>query len=444
MDKLEQMLKKAKTDASAQVPTSISEGIDSVLETLPKKRKKKQMLMVYTASSIVIGIGVILGASQVSPSVSQGMQKLPIIGSVFEFVSDKGLNKAQEQELTNKVDKQIVSGDTTLTFTDVFHDGTRLSVGYVMEGVSSEQDVRNTFYDETFTLKIDGQKIYNLNYMRISVTKMDDNQFIGVLELTNRNFPDSFELTLDFYNIDSKKGEWSLSFPVIKTKDIFHYQVNAEQEVGDYDVRINEVTLTPATTELKYTVFQEVKGETVEGLIPSLLLFDDKGRQYKHGAGGSKGGMNVLPNGTGITQAFEQYEPMEEKPEYIVVQPYMIGNGNSNVSSGELGSTIPLKLEQGEKGSLTVLDVTSNQDDLIITYQVEGTLPFYQAWVWLEDRDGNETYSTQAPQLVDRESYTFTQRFSNIDIDNISQYKIHTNDLENITLYPETIKITLE
>ena len=76
---------------------------------------------------------LIIGSAFVSPAMAKVLSNIPGFNSVFEFAGDRGLKIASEKGLSDTIEQTVTDQNISLTFQDVFFDGTRLSLGYIQE-----------------------------------------------------------------------------------------------------------------------------------------------------------------------------------------------------------------------------------------------------------------------------------------------------------------------
>ncbi|MGC7931072.1 DUF4179 domain-containing protein [Lysinibacillus sp. VIII_CA] len=152
---------------------SFKEGIDNIhvpldkLDTIISKtihenvqrgKKSLRIKIVYSLSSVAVASILFISSATFSPAMANIVSKIPIIGAVFSDSGDPGLEKVNEQGLTNLIADTKNTGGTSITLDEVFYDGTRFTIGF---SITSEKVIEESYLSSGPEIKINGQAFSN-------------------------------------------------------------------------------------------------------------------------------------------------------------------------------------------------------------------------------------------------------------------------------------------
>lgn len=302
------------------------------------KRRRLTGKLAYSCIALIILFGFIVGTASISPAFANTLKSIPVIGSIFEIIGDKGLQEAEQLGLSKTTNEGITVGDSTFMITEVIYDGSRLSLGYIITNFKND----NPLYSGNSSFKIDGDDFYGGSGSKGEY--INDTDYVGVFELfiPNELKRDSFNLGITFKEFNGKKVNWNLNIPVSKI-DGKSFIVTKQTTSKDYKITMKKVSFTPATTEINFDLTEPINAEELNQII-RFRLYDDKGKELKEiSAGGS--GCDDCKNIDGkITlDTSVQYEPMKNVPDYLIIEPYI---SRTNEKIEELKMKIPLKRER--------------------------------------------------------------------------------------------------
>lgn len=301
-------------------------------------KSRNNLYFVYSLTVVII----ILGGGFVSPAFATILQKLPVIGFIYDnFQSDIGLKKAKETGMTEDYQKSVESNNIELTITETYFDGVNLSVGYKLKNNSEEewQLPQKIGAGAThFLLLRGGDHEFEINGSHIYGGFSDEyevigpNEYEGILNLYPHEFPEgnNFNLGLSFKEIQGVKGEWIFDIPVSKEKvQALQHSFFPNQIVNGLggEITIKSVTFTPTGTELKTEAIME-KGRGKDILFSIKELGADNG---------VTGHTKQLENAKEITFSRSTFPPLKEIPGSITITAY-----SSSETSGEITFTVQL------------------------------------------------------------------------------------------------------
>lgn len=289
----------------------------------PQKRRIKNLFI-----TVAMSIALVFGISFISPAFANTFKSIPIIGSIFKIIGDKGLQEAEKSGLSKKTNKSISVGDSSFMITDVIYDGSRLSLGYILRNYPKSDD----FYDsQNVTFKIDKK---NFNWGgNINGEFINDTDYAGVINLVpEKREKNSFDLSISIKEFNGKKGNWHLNIPVSKITGK-SFLVTKQAFYNDYTITMKKVTFTPTTTEINFDVTEPVGRSITTGT--TFRLYDDKGKELK---GMSTTSFGLDRKGKRTENIIVQYEPIKTIPDYIIFKGYF---GDSKVEMEGLRMKIP-------------------------------------------------------------------------------------------------------
>jgi hypothetical protein len=401
MDKWEKQLKK---DVNPSLSKSVDERIERTFQQLPRRKKRSKYFVGLTAAMVILSIS--FGASFFSPAFADTMKNLPVFGSAFEFVGDKGVKKGTQEGLTTELGEQIEVDGQVITFTETLYDGGEIHIGYVMETIETEE---RPYYLQDFEILIDGRYIGNVG-MGGNVRKIEQGLYAGTFNISVRDhIPDSFVL-----EIRPREGRsWSVKLPVTLHGNHKMFIINDAKKRDDLTILYDKLTFFPTSTEIDLRLIMEE--ETFfddKYMMLDYQLVDDQGRVLEPFSGGGGGGG---PEGRKVIHTFKHYfEPLDPLPNSITIKPFL----------RERDESIPkiikrkwqgqqLILPQGDIGEVTVLDVVETDGVLTLIYTVNGDHLYEQAnAIWIEDSKGTRYDSDESATRVEGKNNKFQLTFS--------------------------------
>jgi hypothetical protein len=301
-------------------------------------RKKVNLTgkLVYSCITLIILFVLISGTAFVSPAFANTLKSIPVIGSIFATIGDKGLQEAEKSGLSISTNEEISVGDSTFMITDVIYDGSRLSIGYIITNFTSE----NPFDSALF--KLNSEYFYGGAGGQGHYINKENYAGIYTLIVPNELNKDQIDLSITIKEFNGKEGNWVINIPIsmIEGKS---FLVTEQVSSKDYTITMKKVTFTPATTEINFDLAEPINSEELNQVI-RFRLYDNNGNELNEISAGG-GGCDVCKNIDGkITlDVSVQYEPLENIPDYLIIEPYI---SRTNEKIEELRMKIPLKSEK--------------------------------------------------------------------------------------------------
>jgi hypothetical protein len=215
---LEQEIKQMIENFPTELPVMVRDRIDNTLAslpTIPSKRKKglARKMTLTSAAAAILGVSLI-GSGFVSPVMAQTLKQIPLIEFVFKIVGDLGLQTAEEKKLTTPINQSVTLNGITISVSEVFYDGSRLTIGIVQHspnGIKEILEVEPVINGKGWNFAASSSDIENSD----KKTAASLVQFMPVMP--GEKLPDSFDLKLLVFLKGMENNRFEFDFPVNKT-----------------------------------------------------------------------------------------------------------------------------------------------------------------------------------------------------------------------------------
>lgn len=327
---------RARQDA---VYASLLEMPTSSRSKVRNERGYLRKFSIVTAIAATITLIVGISSAMISPVMAATLKEMPIIGGVFRFVEDMGLQFAEENGLTNEVNLSQTHDGITLHVPQVIYDGIRLSVAVQREannysGGIFDREVVGTGFDikhihqkgaiNRFNILINGKSTFEPAKLILfgMPTNDPDMAIFQVTEDTGaqkRQLPDQFTLTL-ILGVEGAKTPFTFELPVQKQTEQLTYPLSVTKQSADYKLEIATIQFTPITTKVKLNILLEnvIKKDRLRKNNLLFELWDDKGARLQH----FSGGIGRMGDQGIITQEL-LFDRFEEIPQEIILKPFL-------------------------------------------------------------------------------------------------------------------------
>ncbi len=447
-------------------PSIITSRIDETLDRLPEKNTRKKYRR-YPLLIAVIGFVLLLGLSAISPTLSNAMKEIPVIGSVFQAVGNLGLQDVSEQGLTEQIHESAKDNGVTITIHEVLYDGAELSIGYVVE---AEHDLTSIYDIQLFA---DNERIYSGGGGRGE--QMNENQLAEIRNFTVReDLPEEFTLRIQINSLSGVvngewqelKGNWHFTFPVVKLQEgvvSYDFDEKPSKSHQNETMIVNRATFTPAMAVIYLNFIepydQVPRAEVDFHINRGFQVIDDRGMILESVGQSSSGSLNQLQN-TFEREYQIKLAPLSRIPKFVTIRTYteslyfdQQGDHGETVTStaerldpydtADLSSELPIVLNQGAAGDLTITKIERSDELIVLHYEVSGeNNPHRQAnTIMIEDEDG-ERYHTEPMDILrtDDSTYSFKAAFP---ITN-QQQQLHVITFEVQTLdFQDELEMTI-
>ena len=304
---------------------------------------KKTLVAASTAAALGLGI---IGSGFVSPVMADTLKQIPVVGSIFKDIDDKGLNVAEEKGLSTTPNQSVTHDGVTLTITDAYYDGSRLALAIEREGIENDKMMAEQIIEPiVFDPAVEKQ------HAKITLNE-SERGLLGSAVVKLPNGENLESQMSSFGNVEGKKNtilcdyrnlfnmealgdeiELSVSVPVTQIAEPFEFKVslkkvtegiikldlNQTKKTQEFSYTIKKLELTPATSRL--IVNEEGKIPSVkeeEGYGTSEMFYeivDDQGNAFF-----SRGMFNLPATTHPIVD--KDFGPFPQTPKTITVKPF--------------------------------------------------------------------------------------------------------------------------
>jgi hypothetical protein len=313
------------------------------------KKLLKKSLVVASAVA-VLGAGII-GSGFVSPVMAETLKQIPVVGSIFKGIDDKGLNAAEEKGLSTAPNQSVTHDGVTLKVTDAYYDGSRLAFAIEREGIDNDKMMAEMIIEPIIEpIEFDPEAIEQ-QYAKVTMNQ-SERGLLGSAEVKLPNGKELESQMSSFGDVEGKKNailydyrnlnnvealgnefELSITVPVTQiaepfvikvpvkkvTEGIIKLDLNQTKEAQQFSYTITKLELTPATSRLQLS--EEGKAPTVKeknGYTTSEMFYeivDELGNAFS-----SSGNFN-LP-AIVYPMVDKDFSPFPQTPKTITVKPF--------------------------------------------------------------------------------------------------------------------------
>lgn len=383
-----------------EVPETVRARVDQILQTLPPRRFAILKKVRYVAAAAVLLLGLTVGLGFLSPGVAQALRQIPIIGSIFEFTGDAGMQDASTKGFASPVNETVTDNGISITITDVIFDGTRISIAYLQE---STRDVGNIL---EMTPDFRGVRVAALAVSQTGKL-IKKNQYAGVIDIsTPAELPDKFTLKMDINKVGSVRGSWDFKIPISNDRtvsDTREFYPLASKTDNGRTLTVKKITFAPSATGIDLEMTEPVKEQElyeigIENRIQESYLFeifDDHGQAIPSNGNGSveiKGKTEILRY-KGIATT-----PISGRPEYLIIRPVL---QRSTWITADLSDRMPITLNLGKNQQLTITQIDFLPDKTLLHFK--GFDPYNT--LYIRDSAGEEfSFDYKKPPAKDKDN----------------------------------------
>lgn len=334
-----------------QVRAAISKGIVKGKQhgTIPRLgRSRKKRKLIYVLSSVAAVFLILVGTSHYSPVLASSLSQIPIIGSVFGNSDLIGLQKAQENKLTNEIGETQTVNGISVTLDEILYDQNNITIGLFIE---SEEQLSEQYFGAGMDFTINGEVVGSSGSYGETILSTTTRTAIEEINV-NEDIPEKFDLGLVLYGTNDET--WYFSTAVEKIADLDSIPVHHTQTVDGLQITITEMTIGKTATSMTYESFEEEtdfnlsRGGNIE-----FLVVDQDGNEITGQTGGVTG---ELVKDSIIHKSNKQFDPLEGSVTELTVTPYFVAptdwkgveideDGNETELELEVGSMSPVEFE---------------------------------------------------------------------------------------------------
>jgi hypothetical protein len=429
-EKLTQRLKQwGSAKQEEEVPEMFSNGIDDLLKNLPanigrKPSYKKRILM--SVGSLAAASTLVIGSGFVSPTMASVLSEVPFIGSFFEKSADPILVEMNEKGLVSAVQKSASDQGITLTFTDVFYDGSKLALAYNLEMAADypmhgaiEKDKGFPF---TFEANMNNEFISYMAGAEEAPVDAGNGTYAGMISMdvyAETKLTSPLTLNLAVSEVHGVKGKWEFQLPIENQKVVAEttkFSPGTTAIWGDIQAVIEEINFTPATNEM--TINITAPKEVINDV--DFMIYDEA-KTLIGGRSGFGGAVEELGNGMATMKRTITFPKLDVIPEKLYIEMLKLRDmtGKTVESKGyDIALTdeqFPIELPFADGSSIVVTGVEYKEDKTLLKFKVEGEPILQTHWMTLESENGVlEPFGPYAVR-IDGSSMEFAREFSAVE-----------------------------
>jgi hypothetical protein len=313
--------------------------LNTVQGSLHKRKKSIRKKMLSSVSAVAVAFVLLISSSTVSPVMANIVSKIPIIGTVFSESGDPGLEKVNEQGLTNKIGTTKNVGGTSITLDEVFYDETRFTIGFSMK---SENPIGEFYLSSGPDITINGKGFSNGSQYR--ETEISPTHRTGIINIYPIDeLPEAFTLGINFTGEDGK--QWNFSTPVNTKSKVQYVAINHTQEVEDIDLTVSDLKVSPAGLQFTFSAISEETNYLTNGYL-DFKVIDDKGKELISHSGG--GQIQIIDGKEHLTGT-RLIDPITDNVKKLTVIPYItFHQGGSSVEIDAEGNETKTEIKPYE------------------------------------------------------------------------------------------------
>lgn len=440
MDRYDLKLKEKASSEHEELPLSLENKIELVLNSLPKKKKvNKKSLIAAAVACILI----------MTPIVAVYGKDIPIINSIIDFFKvipdlKYSIEASKYEKYSKEIEKTITDNGISITIDNIACDDNFLVIFYTAyaDGVTIDKFKDDTKSNDKYIwgrIKINGKErsILNNNKLYGYIT---DGKLKGMIRenIVGIKLPEKLKIDFLVDDVLGKKGKWKFSLETTKQeamKDSKIIDINKEYYIktksSEHEIKIEQVSLTPFGNQI---IISEnfIKGNHIP--FDHFVLYDDKGETLDVLNSGFTFSENSARNSFEFIKANKDTKSLTLVPIY----PY------SDTAKKEISlnpvidvDKFPIEVKMSSKGSLVIDKIEFNDNDTKIYYKKKGVVLYTGTGGFrLLDQDEEENTDknewTYQDYIVDREKGLYVSILPKVNKNH--KYKLECNTDEKFDL----------
>ncbi|MGM9535712.1 MAG: DUF4179 domain-containing protein [Intestinibacter sp.] len=428
------------------IPDNLDEITKKAINRGKNHKRKIRYRKIAVASLVVISIGTV-GIMNTSLADS-----IPIISKISQYFNDniKSLYKSDKEDFEETgTDFDLTAEDKgiELTLDSISIDENYLVIFYTVESdekISHLVDMNKYKSADQVSPLLDaykdGENITPFGLVEHEATYISDNKLKGMrkIDMSETTIENNQKIEIRTDEIFGKKGDWSISVNVDKSKAIENtrvYNINKDFVVNNkyydeetkkevkvkHEITVEKVIISPLANKI---IIKEkpvkVSNSWYATLDTNFVLFDEKGNM-----------LDVLDKG-GFMSTSEASKSIEflgadEDIKSITLVPISdYTNVKNHLLEPQSMDNLPIKLEVSDYGKIVIENFEITDKEVKYTYSKEGIVPFYPT-IFFYDEDGNKVdISSTVEESIDRHTgrYTVTRKlYKDNDMEKIRSIK---------------------
>lgn len=401
---------------------------------------KKLKIGAVTAAAVLV---CITGIGYMNPSFASQIPGLNPIVQTLNYYGDQG-EYAKYSEIINKT---VSFNGTSFTINSVVCDENSLVIGYT---IKSDRVIDNREFPGF-------QPSFKINNISMNSgwggggKNSDTHTHIGTLEINMARkayFPSKFKFNMSFNSLLGVKGNWDFKFIVSRDaldRETRSIKPNMTVKLKDTTIKIKKVSLTPINTTILFD-------RTTDTIYNNWLAFDDRGNELSFKSSDTSR-TNFFTN----YQSTYNYSKINKTAKKLILVPYTQSDKTGELSKEynlakstnviiPANIKLPFEASQGKNGKVTITNVTTSDDKLIVQGIVTGNFPQHQVkGVYINSTDKNADSSIRelntTMKKISANKYEFTREYGSVN--NSIPCNITVENFDYIN-YSKKIEIPLE
>ncbi|KAA0564646.1 DUF4179 domain-containing protein [Bacillus sp. CH30_1T] len=431
---------------------AIIAGKNRASQSVSKKKKRARNLV----WSSVAAATIFISSSLISPSISQVMAEVPLLGNVYTVFNDAVGRNLQSKDLITELNQVSSFKGVDVSIKNAYYDGAVVGVTFSVEGnVRTEEDGRVQGFYEIFDGKGGISDSKELVYMESS-----KNGYIGHIQLSYPQtvLPSDTSFPLEFKRIGGKDGSWRFDVPInqlpYETVTIDKGTSNEEAEIN---IHFDSIIQGKASTAINYTASFPIEGKHNQ---VRLEAYDDQGEEINISTDGID--LESIESNNRVIVKGRSIIPFSIKGEasYIEVFPKVALSLPDQFI--KLDEVTPIKINDGMQGfAVEIEDISVEEKSISFDFQINKGNKMNKDFLFYKDFARNdvelvkesEKENYQKPikhsvEIINKDDLRFTSKFdiSKIDDFNLKDYVIRVNLgtlSANIPVELEKVRINL-
>ncbi|MDR4889719.1 DUF4179 domain-containing protein [Fredinandcohnia sp. QZ13] len=373
-----------------------------------KQKPRRIKIILTTIGSVAAAFILFLGSATFSPTLAKVASEIPLVGTFFNESSDEGLQIAGKSGLTQVVNRTAKDNGVKLTMNEIFYDGTRLTFGMTHESLIAIGDI------ERPTILVNGKEI---NFGAGTTGKfITPSKYEVVMDIKpTEDLPEEFDMKVIIDAVGLIAGNWEFEFPVKQSNEVTVIRPNLTNVIYDTEVTVESVKIGPAGTDLAVQVKVDPNNTKIDPYMDlHFAMIDDQGRVLRSLSGSGHG---EAIDGVEVANLDYLFTPIKDGAKSLTILPYKIPTemGTFEELSVSLIETLPVEIDQGEVGKITVTDVEFLDDKTVVYFELDSEFPFDDNLTmnrtWLESKDGKDLTFQDNPFAKRIKGNLFMQEF---------------------------------
>lgn len=417
-------------------------GKKKLMNSIKKKKINTKKICVAAAAIAVIGV------TSITISNPSFAKNIPFIGNL---VQNQLINTNAEYENYLNILGQTKSNEgIDVTFENAIVDNNILFLSFIVK--NNNEPIGKNFQEALLIankIKINNENINTSGSASHEIIDENTVRILSMIDLNYDELPKDFDVDIDVSNVFGKTGDWGVKFSM-DTKEVKKntYVENMDKnfEVNGIGVNVNEITISPLTTNIKYYVKNE--DEKIHMIHMDFLVLDQDGNEVK------------FINGRSTTEGCEDfvkgridwsmnYINTENIKELTLIPIYSNRNsddkeGNDNkqvidMNNVDLQDFKPLGFKLTDSLSIDVNSCTVDGDNLIVKYDYK-----YNGKKIVKPSNYDDIFIKSNNTLLEPiEDYETGEKYKDRNT-NVRVYKIGDDKNIEIGSYNETSKVLFE